>query len=109
VETSCQVLKGKPVVALAGVGRPQSFASLLERIGARIVETRFFPDHHDYCREDLEGLHPKAPIVTTEKDAVKLKSLKLNDKNILVLPITLTIEQEKDFFTSLKKCLPSLA
>ena len=107
-KTSCDVLKGKKVVALSGVGRPGSFVALVEQLGAQVIETRFFPDHHNYRREDLDCDHRNAAIVTTEKDAVKLKSLKLKDKNVLVLPITLQIDQEPLFFSCLKKCLPSL-
>ncbi len=107
-QTSCEYLKGRPVIALAGIGRPDSFSDLLLTLGARVVETRFFPDHHSYQIEEVGGLNGEAIIVTTEKDAVKLKSLKLSEKNIRVLSIALSIDREAAFITCLKKYLPSL-
>jgi tetraacyldisaccharide 4'-kinase len=107
-EISCDYLKGKRVVALAGVGRPGSFSGLLAGLGADVVETRFYPDHHYYQAVDVEGQTQDALIVTTEKDAVKLKFLDIKEKNIWVLSITLVIEQETAFFACLRKCLPSV-
>ena len=65
-------LAGRQVSALCGIGHPDQFASLLEKLDMR-VELHAFPDHHDYRLSELDGID--GPIVTTAKDAVKLKTL----------------------------------
>jgi tetraacyldisaccharide 4'-kinase len=69
-------LMGKPLVAFAGIGRPEKFFEGLGRAGAHLVETLSFPDHHAYTPEDLTLLTQCTPEgamrVTTTKDAVRL-------------------------------------
>lgn len=70
-------LSGKPVFAFAGIGRPRKFFATLERIGARVVGTRAFADHHPYTAGDVASLLREAKAagatpVTTAKDAVRL-------------------------------------
>lgn len=57
--------------AVAGIASPNRFFEGLEQAGLSIVE-HAFPDHHGYEKGDILGLHP---IITTEKDAVKLVHL----------------------------------
>ncbi|HUF89010.1 MAG TPA: tetraacyldisaccharide 4'-kinase [Gemmatimonadota bacterium] len=68
--------RGRPVVAFAGVARPESVADSSRRAGHEIVALVAFPDHHAYRASDVAGLlrdHPGAAFLTTEKDAVKLE------------------------------------
>lgn len=66
-----------PLLAFAGIGRPQKFIDALQASGGEIAETAFFPDHHAYSHGDLTRLsdlaeaHDAIPI-TTEKDWVRL-------------------------------------
>ncbi|WP_342151397.1 tetraacyldisaccharide 4'-kinase [Methylorubrum sp. SB2] len=69
--------KDRPVVAFAGIGRPQKFFDTLAGLGARIVAAKGFSDHHPYRAGDLDALRVLAQregahLVTTEKDAVRL-------------------------------------
>jgi tetraacyldisaccharide 4'-kinase len=69
------LLEGTPVVAIAGVARPERFVATLERCGARVVERIFRPDHHAYDDGDVAAVAraaKRARPVTTEKDLVKL-------------------------------------
>jgi len=74
-------LKESSVLAFAGTARPASFFSTLEGLGARLVARVEYPDHHAYCRRDMEEVVEAATgagaamVVTTEKDAVKLGPL----------------------------------
>ena len=99
-------LHGKAVKALAGVARSDYFVSFLYQMGAEVKETRFFPDHHFYHPQELTWIDNNSVVVTTEKDAVKLKSILLPEGDILVLKIELKIEDEKKFHQVLKKYLP---
>jgi tetraacyldisaccharide 4'-kinase len=70
-------LKGRPVLAFAGIGDPEKFYATLREAGLDIRAQRSFPDHHRYRgaeatdlirRCERDGLVP----VTTEKDWVRL-------------------------------------
>ena len=72
-----EVLAGRRVFALAGIGRPSGFADTLCAAGAEIVGSRWFPDHHAYSDTDLlevvtAARKEDAVAVTTAKDATKL-------------------------------------
>ncbi len=60
---------GEWVHAVAGIGNPERFFATLRRLGFE-VEPHPFPDHHVYRPEELR-FAPAAPVVMTEKDAVK--------------------------------------
>jgi len=71
-------MKGERVLALSGIGHPDSFRRLLVAAGSIVVDHCVFPDHHAYSQEDVQRVQRAAErlgvdrIVTTEKDAVKL-------------------------------------
>ncbi len=72
-------LAGCMVLAFAGIGRPEKFFATLADLGAKVAETRAFPDHHAYAPGEIESLRVRAAAleacaVTTEKDAVRLSS-----------------------------------
>lgn len=60
---------GQQLHALAGIGHPERFFSHLRQMGLA-PHTHAFPDHHRFCAEDLD-FGDAAPILMTEKDAVK--------------------------------------
>jgi len=101
-----EYLREKKVVALAGVARPESFLRLLTQLGAHVVSTLLYPDHHRYQPQDLNKGEKNSVIVTTEKDAVKLRPLSLPEREIVVLGIELKIEKEAGFRIRLKNYLP---
>ena len=74
------------VLAFCAIGQPEQFFNLLT---ANVAAQEIFEDHHNYTEEDMEHLINKAKLVgasaliTTEKDAVKIKNLK-NSKNIKI-------------------------
>ena len=79
----------KKVFAFCAIGNPNSFFSSLKRNAAEIVGTSAFLDHHHYTQKELDLLIQKAKktdadyLVTTEKDAVKIRELLLiSPKNI---------------------------
>lgn len=57
------------VHALAGIGHPGRFFNMLRELGLEVVEHPV-PDHHRYTSADLE-FGDSAPVLMTEKDAVK--------------------------------------
>ena len=86
-ETVVSLFKGKKVFAFAGLGNPQKFYQSLADKGIEVCGTEDFPDHYYYTRFDLEALKHKAagmPLLTTEKDGVKLP--KDARQNVFVMP-----------------------
>lgn len=63
------------VNAVAGIGHPERFFNALMARGLNINPLAF-PDHHDYSRNDFPI---DAPLLMTEKDAVKCRQLGLKD------------------------------
>ena len=60
--------------AVVGIGFPERFYKTLESMGVTQFQCHEFPDHHDYEITDLQ-FEDSQPIITTEKDAVKLLPL----------------------------------
>ncbi|HEX4998882.1 MAG TPA: tetraacyldisaccharide 4'-kinase [Terriglobia bacterium] len=63
-----------PVVAFAGIAKPERFFATLEDLGVHIATRVRFRDHHAYTRADINQLGSGTRI-TTEKDAVRLEGL----------------------------------
>ncbi|EKD55321.1 MAG: tetraacyldisaccharide 4'-kinase [uncultured bacterium] len=64
--------KGQKVHAIAGIGNPKRFFSLLRDHQIDIIE-HTFPDHYLFSAKDL-NFSDNLPIIMTEKDAVKCVS-----------------------------------
>ncbi len=62
---------GERVHAVAGIGDPKRFFRQLAQLGLTVVPHPF-PDHHPFRARDLE-FGDDAPVLMTEKDAVKCK------------------------------------
>lgn len=99
-ERPLAALKGTATIAFCGIGRPEEFISLLKSLGADVRHQSFYPDHYEYTRADMAEIFHKAVdsgavmIITTEKDAVRLRPLNLD--GIWALRIRLkVIEQEE--------------
>ena len=67
----------QPILAFAGIGRPEKFFATLTEVHAPVVRTVSFPDHHRYTDAEAAELLAAAEaenlrLVTTEKDRVRL-------------------------------------
>jgi tetraacyldisaccharide 4'-kinase len=78
------------VNAAAGIGNPGRFLNTLEALGLR-VHLRQFPDHHEFKAADLD-FDDDAPVVVTEKDAVKLELLQQLPEAVFYLEVNVAIE-----------------
>jgi tetraacyldisaccharide 4'-kinase len=98
-------VKGKKVLAFAGVANPDYFFSLVRKCGMEIVKEMIFPDHHHYTAKDLtcitEEVKKMDRIVTTEKDMVNLKKFDLDLLSIRALRIGVRIWEEEEFYQRL--------
>lgn len=71
-------------LAFCALGNPESFFEQLRRENFNLASTEKFPDHYFYKQKDIEKLEKTAGqagakiLLTTAKDAVKLKDLRFN-------------------------------
>jgi tetraacyldisaccharide 4'-kinase len=74
-------LRGRRIFSFCGVGNPTGFHQDLCNAGAVDPGHRWFGDHHNYSREEIDILTERAReadaemMVTTEKDWVKIEPL----------------------------------
>jgi tetraacyldisaccharide 4'-kinase len=69
-------IKGKEIAALSSIGSPESFEKTLSDLGAKVVKSIQYPDHHYYTKDDFISILEQAEynfIVTTEKDTTRFK------------------------------------
>lgn len=76
IKKSLQDFSNTTVHAVAGIGHPQRFFSMLEEAGINVI-AHVFPDHHDYCSKDV-SFADDLPVLMTEKDAVKCRDFDLD-------------------------------
>ena len=71
-------IAGVKVMALSAIGNPSSFEQTIADIGACVVASARYEDHHDYTMVEMQQVMQEAveagvkAIITTEKDAVKI-------------------------------------
>ena len=68
-----KMYRGRKIHAIAGIAQPHHFFATLERVGL-VVEPHIFANHHAFKRADFV-FAKGAPIILTEKDAVKCEDL----------------------------------
>ncbi len=94
---------GPVVHGVAGIGNPGRFFATLRELGFEVIE-HSFPDHHVFQAAELV-FEDSLPVVMTEKDAVKCRSLAsaLSHDNFWFLEVD--VDMPKVFLTSiLSKC-----
>jgi tetraacyldisaccharide 4'-kinase len=103
-------IRGKKSIALSGIANPASFLSVLEQLGAEVIHSFSFPDHHPYSPGELErilnwGWQAGAEVlVTTQKDAVRIPSDFFPCPIPLIYPrIEIRISQEEEFLSLLRR------
>ena len=77
-DASVAELRGKRVLAFAGIGDPTRFFRTLRASGIDVASVRAFADHHPYSQNEIEALLTEADrdaltLVTTEKDLARLR------------------------------------
>ncbi|MBW2066621.1 MAG: tetraacyldisaccharide 4'-kinase [Deltaproteobacteria bacterium] len=101
-------LRGKAVIAFAGIARPAYFRETLEQLGAEVVLFKAFRDHHSYRIEELRHLAQEKDrqnadlIITTEKDWVRVEHLGTGDANLAYLTVRFRLSDQDRFFAMIK-------
>jgi tetraacyldisaccharide 4'-kinase len=69
---------------VAAIGNPERFFRMLEGLGIS-AQLHPFADHHTFARGDFDSIPGGSVIIMTEKDAVKCRSLGL--ENAWYIPV----------------------
>ena len=101
--------KGTDILLLTGIAKPAPLKKRIEQSGAGVTLMQY-PDHHNFSSGDIENISEKfctlpgnRLILTTEKDATRLRGIKELPQeiksNIYVIPIEVKIlnDEEKLF------------
>jgi tetraacyldisaccharide 4'-kinase len=97
-DASLASLRGKRVLAFAGIGDPQRFFRTLRASGIDVVLARAFADHHPFTKTEIATLIATAKsdaltLVTTEKDLARLRTVAgLPDWASDIVPFAVTLE-----------------
>jgi tetraacyldisaccharide 4'-kinase len=100
----------QPVGAFCAVGNPRAFFAQLRGEGFEVCHARSFPDHHAYTQPELDALARAAKesgaraLLTTAKDAVKLRALELS-LPCYVVEIGLEFDDEGGLLALVKEAL----
>jgi len=93
----------RPVVALAGIVRPERVVTSLEREGWTVARLMAFRDHHRYSSRDVAAIGAAVEaagagmVLTTAKDAVRLLPLRPLPFAVGVVPLEVVLEPEAAF------------
>lgn len=60
-----------PFTLVTGIARPQPLLDFLNQLGVSFTH-RCFPDHHRFSRAEIASFNRSGPVLTTEKDAMRL-------------------------------------
>lgn len=82
------VLRGRRLLAVAGLAAPEKFFTMLEQAGLCITRLPL-PDHHAYAT--LPWPTGTAEVITTEKDAVKIDPSRIGKTQVWVVPLDSTL------------------
>ncbi len=79
--SSLEMIRKTRLMAVTGIGQPERFFQTLQENGSEIAAGCIYPDHYRYSHKDLDFLEAESgrlgvrTIVTTEKDAVRIRAL----------------------------------
>jgi len=91
------LVKGRRVGTLTGIAQPKSFDDKLEELGAKVVMSRSFADHHRFSQKEVLDALNRAVIrradmlLTTQKDAVRFPKLDRRDVPVYFMRVEIKI------------------
>jgi tetraacyldisaccharide 4'-kinase len=92
-----EFITGRKVASLSGIAQPESFEESLVRLGAELVYSKRFADHHRFTQQEVlnainRGKKRQAEIiVTTQKDAVRFPKLDRRDLPVYFVRVEIKI------------------
>ena len=100
-------LQGKKIGAMAGIAVPQSFEAGLEKLGAEIIYSRHYADHHRFSEQEVLNAISRTrargglALITTEKDAVRFPDIDSPPVPMLFLRVEIEILRGREHWDEL--------
>ncbi|KAF0151807.1 MAG: tetraacyldisaccharide 4'-kinase [Ignavibacteria bacterium] len=102
---SLEDFRGQKSLVVCGIAKPHSFLKILEQNNIDITNKLLYPDHANYTTAEVQEIRKlfydanTHSVLTTHKDAVKLKNFRkeLDDIDIYYLKIEMKIEEQDKF------------
>ncbi len=98
------LLKGMKIAAVSAIAVPESFERALQRLGAEIIYTRRFADHHRFTQQEIINTinwsikRGAQAILTTEKDAVRFPYVERRDIPVLFMRVEIEMLSGEEEF-----------
>ena len=92
-----ELLRGKKAASLSGIAQPESFEQSLVKLGAELVYSKRFVDHHRFTQQEILNVINRAKkrqaeiIVTTQKDAVRFPKIDRRDLPMYFMRVEIQI------------------
>src|SRR5437763_4002911 len=99
-----EILKGSRVASFSGIAQPESFEQSLVQLGAELVYTKRFADHHRFTQQEVINAINRSKkrqaetIITTQKDAVRFPKIDRRDLPIYFMRVEIKILNGADDF-----------
>jgi tetraacyldisaccharide 4'-kinase len=90
-------IKGKKISSVCGIAMPDGFEQGLVRLGAELIYSKQYADHHRYSQQEILNMINRSRkryaevIVTTEKDAVRFPKMDRVDVPLYFLRVEIEI------------------
>jgi tetraacyldisaccharide 4'-kinase len=100
-EKAVTALRGRKVLAFAGIGNPGKFFETVEQAGIELAQRRAFDDHHRFDAEEAANLvmaaeHDGLTLLTTAKDHARMTgdpAMAALAAKARVLPVTMQVDE----------------
>ena len=105
-----EFIKGRKVASFSGIAQPESFEQSLVKLGAELLYSKRFADHHRFTQQEVLNAINRSKkrqaemIITTQKDAVRFPKLDRRDLPILFMRVEIRIMSgAEDFADCVRK------
>src|ERR1044071_7268874 len=98
------ILKGNKVASFSGIAQPESFEQSVVELGAELVYSKRFADHHRFTQQEVINAINRSKkrqakyIITTQKDAVRFPKIDRRDLPIYFMRVEIKIVNGADGF-----------
>ncbi len=92
-----EFLKGRKIASLSGIAQPESFEESLVKLGAELVYSKRFADHHRFTQQEIINAINRSKkrqaeiIITTQKDAVRFPKVDRRDLPVFFVRVEIKI------------------
>ena len=98
--------RNKRLLAIAAIGNPENFFSLMDQYNLKAEKKLIFPDHYKFSHREVKDIIEEAEkndyqIIVTEKDYFKFKNYDL--KKFSYLKLSLEIDKLKDLMKMVER------